>query len=220
MIKTVNKAVQYFNFLTSLSPLACTYLRPSFSQFGEDRILDEHFRGVENGFYIEVGAYHPFCFSNSYLFYRKGWRGILVEPNPKSARLLKRWRKGDLVLETAVSTFEGSGELTCDTTTSRLLAKEKNETTEHEIAKVQVCTLESILSRHAKGVKVDFLSIDCEGHDLQCLESNDWKKYRPRVVLAEELSANPIRGRIVEYLQAEGYDLFAWAGPTLIFKEH
>ena len=44
-----------------------------YSQNGEDLILNRLFENKEKGFFIDVGAHHPIRFSNTYLFYKKGW---------------------------------------------------------------------------------------------------------------------------------------------------
>jgi hypothetical protein len=60
--------------------------------------------------------------------------------------------------------------------------------------------------------QIDLLTIDVEGRDLDVLESNDWTRFRPVLVLAEtrgrglgELRADPI----TEFLAGLGYELTA-----------
>jgi hypothetical protein len=55
----------------------------SYAQFREDTILDRFFK-KSTGFYIDIGANHPDRFSNTKKFYKKGWSGINIEPNPVS----------------------------------------------------------------------------------------------------------------------------------------
>ena len=55
-----------------------------YSQEGEDMILGKIFSGQKHGFYVDVGAHHPLRFSNTYLFYLKGWRGINIDAMPGS----------------------------------------------------------------------------------------------------------------------------------------
>jgi hypothetical protein len=50
----------------------------SYAQEGEDRILMRYFDGRKKGFYLDVGAHHPRLYSNTYLFYNKGWNGIIL----------------------------------------------------------------------------------------------------------------------------------------------
>ena len=54
----------------------------SFSQYGEDVIIDRLLCHKKRGFYIDIGANHPDRFSNTKRFYVKGWSGINIEPNP------------------------------------------------------------------------------------------------------------------------------------------
>ena len=51
----------------------------SFSQEGEDKFLLEYFKDRINGFYIDVGAFHPYRINNTYLLYKKGFRGINID---------------------------------------------------------------------------------------------------------------------------------------------
>ena len=61
----------------------------SYSQEGEDMILRRFLAGQKDGFYVDVGAHHPVRFSNTYYFYKQGWAGINIEPNPDSLAAFK-----------------------------------------------------------------------------------------------------------------------------------
>src|ERR1039457_5849033 len=86
-----------------LSFMELAYFRTVyFSQFGEDTFLDYYFFGRRTGFYVDVGAFHPFNISNTYIFYKRGWRGINIEPNPASFRAFLKYRPRDINLNVAV----------------------------------------------------------------------------------------------------------------------
>ena len=73
-------------FLFSLSHIFFDlYAIKCYSQEGEDMILRRIFE-EKNGFYVDVGAHHPRRFSNTYYFYKQGWTGISIEPNPQAAK--------------------------------------------------------------------------------------------------------------------------------------
>ena len=80
----------------------------SYAQAGEDCIvyLALYLLGIHKPTYLDIGAHHPTSLSNTYFFYRRGCRGICVEPDPKYARLFHRKRRRDLFLPVAVSTGE------------------------------------------------------------------------------------------------------------------
>src|SRR5207244_773602 len=71
-------------------------------QYGED-LLFSFLHPRESGFYLDVGAYHPWKDSNTYKLYLRGWSGITVEPNPDSAKLFRRFRPRDTHLTLGVS---------------------------------------------------------------------------------------------------------------------
>jgi hypothetical protein len=84
---------------------------PSFASAGEEMIL-RHVIGSDkrDGFYVDVGAYHPVLFSNTYFFYLNGWTGINIEARPGSREAFEKVRPRDINLEMGVSL--NGGELT------------------------------------------------------------------------------------------------------------
>ena len=51
-----------------------------YSQFGEDKILNELIpNNFTNGLYVDVGCFHPKKYSNTYMLFRRGWRGINID---------------------------------------------------------------------------------------------------------------------------------------------
>ena len=67
----------------------------SYSQEGEDMVLRSFFEGKKNykGFYIDVGAHHPYRYSNTLYFYKKGWCGINIEPTPGAIKTFNFFRR-------------------------------------------------------------------------------------------------------------------------------
>src|SRR5690554_515847 len=78
-----------------------------YSQEGEDILLRRIFEHNPPGFYVDVGAHHPFRFSNTKLLYDKGWHGINIEPNPKVKECFLKFRSRDTTVFAGVSALEG-----------------------------------------------------------------------------------------------------------------
>jgi len=206
------------------------YSRKTYSQEGEDMILGRLFEGRGPGFYVDVGAHHPRRFSNTHLFYRRGWRGINIEPNPDAMRAFKSMRRRDINLQVGVSDRAGClkyyqfDEPALNTFDEAMVASRLANTPYRLVGTVEVPVerLDTLLARHVPaGVEIDFLSVDVEGLDLAVLKSNDWTRFRPRCVLAEALGvslahidANPVS----ELLAAQGYELVAKTFNTLVFR--
>ena len=200
-----------------------------FSQEGEDLVLSRMFNGQQNGFFVDIGAHHPKRFSNTYLLYRSGWRGINIEPNPGVKRIFDDIRPEDINIETAIgnneseSTFYMFQEPALNTF-SKTLADQYERAGQKLIEKKAIKTrkLSSVLNEHCSGKNIDILSIDVEGMELSVLESSDWKRYRPKMLLLEILDFDinhsekyPVHNFIVE----KGYAIRAKTMNTVFYED-
>jgi FkbM family methyltransferase len=202
-----------------------------YSQEGEDLILQRIFHDIPNGYYVDVGAHHPWRFSNTYLFYRRGWTGINIEPNPSVQPWFAAHRPRDINLQCAISDVDGI--LTYHlfdepalNTFDAAVAQGHVETTSYKLVgkrQVAVKRLDKVLSETLpQGQRIDFLSVDVEGLDLAVLRSNDWRRFRPRIVLAEALGSSldeVANGDVARFMAGEGYRLFAKTYNTLFFVD-
>jgi FkbM family methyltransferase len=161
-----------------------------YAQNREDVLLDRVFRDVEHGFYVDVGANHPTHWSVTRHFYDHGWRGINIEPG-LIFDTLARQRPRDINLQVAVS--DVSGRLTfyeypgahgVSGFSSELPPLDGSLLEGRLERQVETLTLRQIFDQEQPPT-IDFLSIDVEGHERQVLMSNDWSRWRPRVVLVE-----------------------------------
>jgi FkbM family methyltransferase len=139
--------------------------RRSYAQHGEDRhaleLLEE--LDLSSGRYVDVGANHPTDISNTYLFYRRGLQGIVVEPNPELARLFGVFRPRDVALAVGCSDRAGFACLNISKTPvlSSLTAANAGEV--WKTIAVPVVPLDSITEYFAPPW-IPFLSVDVEGH--------------------------------------------------------
>lgn len=207
------------------------WINYSYSQEGEDMILQRIFENKKNGFYIDVGAHHPKRFSNTYLFYKKSWTGINIDAMPGSMKLFKKFRPKDLNLEFGVAEKEGFLDYymfnePALNSFSKPLSNERNNPLSsyfiEKIIKVEVKPLYKILDTFSANQKIDFLNIDVEGYDLKVLKSNDWVKYRPKIVLVEIVKSSLHdlnKDLIVEFMKKKKYDIFAKQVNTVFFKD-
>ena len=62
-----------------------------YSQFGEDKILNELIPNkFTNGFYVDVGCFHPKKYSNTYILFRRGWRGINIDMEDSDSDIISK----------------------------------------------------------------------------------------------------------------------------------
>ena len=192
-----------------------------YSQEGEEIVLRRYFNYKNTGFFIDIGAHHPMRFSNTYILYQMGWRGINIDATPGSMVKFNELRKEDTNIEAAISdsneplTFFQFNE-TALNTFDEIKAKSIIETTDYKLVdkiKINTHTLEQILDNHLPSKQiVDFMSIDAEGFDLKILKSNNWTKYKPKVIVVESSVSdlNELDKDLVYlYLNSVGYKPFA-----------
>ena len=209
-----------------------SYFQKSWSQEGEDFVLFKLFDGKDNGFYIDVGAHHPLRFSNTYKFYKLGWRGINIDAMPDSMDQFKNIRPRDINIEKPISdrkqilTYYAFNEPAYNSFSKELADKRiKQENCFIEFTKdIETNTLEDILDKYLPSNQlIDFLTIDVEGLDFQVIKSNNFEKYRPNIILIEILDSNFYdveNSKISNYLKKFDYSIFAKTVNTVFFIEN
>jgi len=217
------------NIIRSLAG-STIHSRQSFSQEGEDLVIDRLLEGKRNGFYVEVGCHHPFRFSNTYFFYLRGWRGVCIDPLPGTKALFSQKRPRDIAIEKGVSLLKGKMKYfmfnePALNTFDENIAQERDGLKGYKINKtveIETDSLGAILNENSAPETIDFLSVDVEGMDLQVLRSNDWKKFRPKIIVAETLQSelnNICNDPVSEFLHELGYKPYAKTGCSVIFIE-
>ena len=185
------------------------------AQDGEDVLLAELFGYKTDGFFIEIGAYDGLYLSNSYFFEQLGWRGLLVEPLPEKAAACRRNRPGSIVIEAALGRQPGTATLTevldggaredvlsyigGNEQIAGKLARLNTQTRSYQVT---VKSFPQVMAEagHRPGMAIDFISIDCEGMDLEILQTIDLDQWQPRIFVLESAGE-----AATAYLQQHGY---------------
>lgn len=175
-------------------------VKNSFSQNGEDLIIDQFLNYKKNGFYMDIGAYDPYRFSNTYRFYKKGWQGINIEPNTKKIKKFVSARPRDINLNIGIGTKSETLNFYNFFPDTISTFSQKDAQNYQDLGfklisrlRVRVERLEKIFMKYCPNVNVDFLSIDTEGFEMKVLKSNNWKKFRPKIICIESFTFNSSR---------------------------
>lgn len=197
--------------------------RLSYSRAGEDLVINEIFKSKGTGTYIDIGCHDPIKNSNSYLFYNKGWRGLNIDANEEKINLLNIVKPLDVNINLAVSSEKGEieyleieGDDSMNTTKTEFynnFIKDQN----YNIKKksfIRCDSLKNILETHLEFSEIDFMTIDVEGSELEILNSNNWNKFKPKVLLIEteienfDFVTNPIF-KLLNSLEYATYSVIA-----------
>lgn len=201
------------------------------SEWGEDTLLYDLFRGQRAGAFVEVGALDGLKASVSSVFERLGWAGVLIEATPAQAAACARNRPGSITIHAALGPRGSSGTTAFlvprnpdhqpsahrpheGMGTAHLRALEKAGA-DLEPAEVPFMTMDDALAR-AGIERLDWAVIDVEGAELSVLRGFDLARFRPRVLVVEDNSLGR-DGAVTELLDAAGYVEAMWIGPNRVY---
>lgn len=184
------------------------------AQNGEDRWLDAYFKKRRDGYFVEVGAYNGVDLSNTYHFEQVGWHGILVEPDPDNAASCMTRRPGARTFQCAAVASSDIREIAFHKVADGGVFSTTNLSDGHakrianiglsvEPLRVPARTLDSMLEE-AGATRVDFVSIDVEGGELDVLAGFDIRRWQPRIVIVESNTKTRLPA-IRRYFLKNGY---------------
>ena len=159
----------------------------SYAQNFEDVLLMRALRGIQNGFYIDVGAHSPIEDSVTKAFYDIGWRGINIEPSAEFFDQLVRARPKDINLCVFVGAKVGSREfyeIHGTGLSSGIASIAKGHARATSARAVEQLTLDDVCREHVTG-EVHFLKVDVEGAEAEVIEGFSLAKVRPWILVIE-----------------------------------
>ena len=199
----------------------------SYSRNGEDVVLGRTFAGVEHGRYIDVGAYHPRVGSVSAAFYDRGWTGITVEPEPKSAALQREQRPRDIQVE-AAATVTDTGPVTLHVVDGTNLSTLNHSYAQiraasglgtHDI-QVRARSMNGVLDESKwAGHDIHFMSVSTEGSEVDVLSGLDLQVWRPWVLAIDVITPEGAsrRGEVEEIVGPAGYGACLFDGLSCFY---
>ena len=215
----------YFQFLKAkFKP------RLAYSHWGVDLIITKLLNSKNKGIYIDVGCHHPFLNNHSYLLYKSGWEGINIDIDYNSIDMFNFFRKSDVNIQTAVTDHKGEVDLFFyhNRAAKNTISKEFGSDAKEQ-KKINSDTLNNIIENSKfKNSKIDFVSIDVEGNEMNVLNGFNLKKYKPKLILLEfilpnkkefyEKDINEItNSEVYKFLIKNEYKLINWNHDDLLF---
>ncbi len=204
----------------------------SYSQEGEDILLTGKLMSISPpGFFVDIGAHHPTRFSNTFLLYNHGWRGINIEATPGAIAEFKRLRPEDINIECAISDkntplhfhiFKEPALNTFDARRAQALVAAG-----WDLAEVKTLTpkpLAGVLDAHLPPeTAIRLMNIDVEGEEMGVLASNNWDKYVPEWIILE-IRDTPVRELFqtpeMMFLTEKGYELVSRLKQSVILHRN
>lgn len=208
-----------------ITKLIGKYFPISFARSGDDLQVYKLLNNASPGVYLDIGSWHPIKASNTYFFYLRNWKGICVDPNPELKPLFKKHRPNDIFINAGIGPSDSNlnyymfQNSSMNTFSDAFIHANHLQDKIKKTIKVPLLSIKEILDERLQPHdRLDFFDIDVEGLDLQVLQTNDWEKYRPKVILIEsDLSLkDDIISEITSYLQSKNYKFI---GKTIISND-
>lgn len=208
--------------------------RPSYSQVGEDRIIEYFLNqlNITKPIYLDVGANHPVKGNNTYFFYTQGGHGVLVEPDPSLHSLIGKSRPNDKLITSGVALQEEeeadfyiyakkyNGWNTFSS--EEVEVRKKNGIDIERKIKVPLVNINDIIENNFDNNSLDILSIDVEGLDEEIIRSLNFEKYSPKVICIEsirfgESDRSQKENTIIDFVKSKNYEVYADTFVNTIF---
>lgn len=189
-----------------------------YAEFAEDVMVNRILKKIKKGFYVDIGAYHPYKGSLTYNLYNRKWNGINLDISKSSIDLFNIARPSDININCAVSEFNGETfyyENSPINQQNSLIPQDENQ----KKIKIQSYKLSEILKMQNIN-SVDYINIDTEGNELEVLMGIDFSKINPTLFTIEDNSFdlnNEIKKKKIIFLKEKNYELINIIGVTMFF---
>lgn len=191
------------------------------------QIYMDTFGYMENGFFVEVGAFDGIQWSNTSGLVEAGWSGIYFEPQTREfARLMANYEDNEKIIlsNKALSNWHGSTRLFLGGSISTIHREMRDNylktngafaqtgLAEGDYEIVSVSTLDTELDWIKAPIGFEVLVIDVEGSEMDVLEGFSIDKYKPVMAIIEtheQLDIDYISEKSIEinaHMQEHGYE--------------
>lgn len=160
---------------------------------------------------------------------RRGWHGLLIEPNKAKLAQCRASRSNRNIFERcALVSFEHDGDIICGnfaesevdaSLIGQVTVPSKYWDDPHRVAaqaksgrvvEVPAKTLQSLLDQHGIDT-IDYLALDVEGYEYEAMDGLDFDKNPPRLIRVETSKRQYRIDAMIEYLKAKGYKFLGMA---------
>ena len=227
-MKKIEKKIK--DYLIKLYPLNKLYFflkilkkskkRYHYADNGEDVIIQGLFNHRKNGFYIDVGCYHPIRASLTHLLYKKGWKGVNIDISEDTINLFKIARPNDKNINIGIADKVGEDFYYQSSHINQ--ANSFKYYDDVKKVKIKITTLDNII-KNLEIKKIDFLNIDVEYTDFKVLQGLNLNSVRPTLIAIEDNDAfdiaDLVNSDIYKYLINKEYFLYSKLNCTNLYLD-
>ena len=227
-MKKIEKKIK--DYLIKLYPLNKLYFflkilkkskkRYHYADNGEDVIIQGLFNHRKDGFYIDVGCYHPIRASLTHLLYKKGWKGVNIDISEDTINLFKIARPNDKNINIGIADKVGEDFYYQSSHINQANSFKYYDGVKK--VKIKITTLDNII-KNLEIKKIDFLNIDVEYTDFKVLQGLNLNSVRPTLIAIEDNDAfdiaDLVNSDIYKYLINKEYFLYSKLNCTNLYLD-
>jgi hypothetical protein len=202
--------------------------KKTYSQDKEDLFLINYFKGLNKGYYVDIGCHHPKRFSNTYLLYKKGWNGLNVDANKLAIILFKIFRFRDENVCAILSDsskpavfYEFNESALNGMLSSQRVKKLLNLgfTIKKKKTTIPISVQNFIKQNRLKERKINFFKIDIEGLDFEVIKKMNLKNLDIELLMIEK-SIKQENDKMIQWLKSQFYSIIHESNRNYIFKKN
>jgi FkbM family methyltransferase len=153
--------------------------------FNDKWLIENVFKDKYNGFFIEAGAADGNIESSTYLLEKEfGWKGLLVEPNTKSFKVLTNHRQSDCINKAlydkdGIIKFLSAKNLYYSGIVETISEWHKDECYKDGYIEtnMECVTLNTLLEEYNCPKHIELITLDTEGSEHKILSTFPFEKY-------------------------------------------
>jgi hypothetical protein len=168
------------------------------SQLGQEAFVIANCSNVVNPFYLEIGAFHPYEYSNTATFRDHfGWDGLSVDPSLESAKVFEDHGLSNKFLNLGVAATSQEGFFVENGAFSETVLENVPESRRIKLIGVKELVIDL--------PRITYLSLDIEGGELEILLNFPWETVKPLVITVEHNHHLDVKNAMLRLLESQGY---------------
>lgn len=158
-----------------------------YGQHEEEKVINKYLNkdpNKEKGIYVDIGACDPISLSNTYYYYKRGWKGLEVDSYPGVEEKFKNIRPRDTFLRVAVTDYNGDA-IMYGRAIENSMVGERYKVQYGEKFKINCLTMDSIIAKYPEFLEPDFMNMDIETNEEKALSKCNFNTFKPRIICIE-----------------------------------
>lgn len=164
-----------------------------FGQYQDEKIINKYLGkdpDKEIGTYVDIGAGDCSLHSNTYYYYLRNWKGLLVEPFNEACDTIRKYRPEDILEQMAITDYDGTADMVMHAIKSSVIgqsyATNEYKDKPNRWYSVPCLTINSLIQKYPEFKEPDICNMDIETNEDKALSKCNFDLFRPKIIYIEK----------------------------------